>query len=303
MATISEVAYAVRTASQSSANPIKLSHAQQLVAAALGYKSLAAFQASPLEAPTLDDAAHFVLDGGLLADRARELGLPNQLPHLAILLQQAFAERLPRSHLHQSEGDLFDYITSLVDTEALNDDAVASEIASTNGDGINEVYLPVDDIELSSLPPLGQPLEMKIEGHIAMAIDMERPYSGHKIEVQVRLAIERTGKVSIAKPVCQVVSAQLDWGWGADDEEHDGPKVSLAEALAAELGLSVDEAEELADAEALPNESSDGLVYGYVFDFTRHASPEIAEKLMANRGSLQLEVQPWFFENIASPVS
>lgn len=298
MATISEIAYAVRTASQTSANPIKLSHAQQLVAAALGYKSLAAFQASPLEAPTLDDAAHFVLDGGLLADRARELGLPHQLPQLAVLLQQAFAERLPGTHLHQSEGDLFDYITRLVDDVTLNDDAVASEIASTNGDGVDEVYVPVDDIDLASLPPLGQPLEMEIEGHIAMGIDTERPYSGHKIEVQVSLAIERTGKVSIAEPVCEVVSAQLDWSWGADDEDYEPPKVSLAQALADETGLTLAEAGELVDAEPLANESNDGMVYGFFFDFSDHASPSTAAKLEAKYGSLQVEVSPSFFERV-----
>lgn len=298
MVDIFSVAFAVRTASKSTSNPIQLSHAQQLVAAALGYKSLAAFQASPLEAPTLDQSAHFVLDGGLLADRARELGLPHQLPQLALLLQQAFAERLPGSHLHQSEGDLFDYITSLVDDVALNDDAVASEIASTNGDGVDEVYVPVDDIDLASLPPLGQPLEMEIEGHIAMGIDTERPYSGHKIEVQVRLAIERTGKVSIAEPECEVVSAQLDWSWGADDEDYEPPKVSLAQALADETGLTVEEAEELTDAEALPNDSNDGMVYGYLYDFSGFASPATAAKLESKYGSLQVEVSPSFFERV-----
>lgn len=299
MVTISEVAFAVRTASKSTTNPIQLNHTQQLVAAAFGYKSLAAFQASPLEAPTLDQAAHFVLDGGLLADRARELGLPHQPPQLALLLKQAFAERLPGACLHQSEGSLHDYLTSLVDDVALNDDTVASEMASTNGDGVDEVYVPVEDIELASLPPVGQPLEMELEGHIAMGIDTERPYSGHKIEVQVRLVIERTGKVSIAEPECEVISAQLDWSWGADDEDDEPPKVSLAQALADETGLTVAEAEELTDAEALPNDSNDGMAYGYVFDFNDYASPSTAAKLEAKYGSLQVQVSPSFFERVA----
>lgn len=298
MVDIFSIAFAVRTASKSTTNPIQLSHAQQLVAAALGYKSLAAFQASPLEGPTLDDAAHFVLDGGLLADRAQELGLPYQFPQLAVLIKQAFDERLPSARLHQSEESLHDYIVSQVDDVVINDDAVASEIASTNGDGIDEVYVPVDDIDLASLPPLGEPLELEIDGHIAMGIDTERPYSGHKIEVQVRLVIERTGKVSIAEPVCEVVSAQLDWSWGADDEDEP-PKVSLAQALADETGLSVAEAEELVDAEAIANESNDGLVYGYIFDFSDYASPATASKLEATYGSLQVEVLPTFFERVA----
>lgn len=298
MATISDVAFAVRTASKSTANPIQLNHAQQLVAAALGYRSLAAFQASPLEAPTLDQAVHFVLDGGLVADRARELDLPHQLPQLARLLKQAFAERLPGAHLHQSEGSLQSYLTSLVNDVALNDDAVASEMASTNGDGVDEVCVPVEDIDLASLPPLGYPLEMELEGHIALGIDTERPYSGHKIEVLVRLIIERTGRVSISEPECEVVSAQLDWSWGADDEDYEPPKVSLAQALADEAGLTLAEAEELTDAEALPNDSNDGMTYGYVFDFNDHASPSTAAKLEVKYGSLQVEVSPSFFERV-----
>ncbi len=268
-----------------------------MVAAALGYKSLAAFQASPLEAPSLAEAAHFVLDGGLLADRARELGLPHQLPQLAVLLKQAFDVRLPSAQLHQSEEGLHDYVTSLVDDVVLNDDEVASEMASTNGDGIEEIYIPIDDIDMDDLPPFGQPMELELEGHIAMGIDTERPYSGHKIEVEVRLVLERTGKVSIAEPICEVLNAQLDWSWGADEDEP--PKVSLAKALADETGLTVPEAEELVDAEPIANESNDGMVYGYVFDFSGFASPATAAKLQSKYGSLQVEVFPSFFDRVA----
>lgn len=106
MANISAISFAVRSASSTSANPIKLSHAQQLVAAALGYKSLAAFQASPLEAPTLDDAVHFVLDGELLDERIQELGLPNTFPEVAMFVTTAFAQRLPWAHLYDTVSDL-----------------------------------------------------------------------------------------------------------------------------------------------------------------------------------------------------
>ena len=43
---VSGIAYAIRSDSAQSPHPIKLSHAQQCVAAALGYKSLASLQAS-----------------------------------------------------------------------------------------------------------------------------------------------------------------------------------------------------------------------------------------------------------------
>lgn len=297
MANISAISFAVRTASNASAHPIKLSHAQQLVVAALGYKSLAAFQASPLEAPTLDDAAHFVLDGELLEERIHELGLPNSFPEVAMFVKTAFAKRLPRARLHETVDDLHYYVTTLVDDQVLNDDVVSGEIASTNGDGIDEIYIPIDDIDLKALPPPGQSFEQELEGHITMNIDTERPYSGHKIVVRATLAFERTGKVSISEPECEVVAADLDRNW-SDDDDYEIPKVSLAQALADETGLLVQEAEELVDAEVIANESNDGMVYGYIFDFTNYASSTTAAKLEAKYGSLQLEVAPWFFERV-----
>lgn len=78
-----------------------------------------------------------------------------------------------------------------------------------------------------------------------------------------------------------------------------GRQRTLAEALAAELGLTVAETEELADADAMELTGSSGESFsGYEFDFTRYASPKLAAKLMRKRGSLRLTVSPWFFEGI-----
>lgn len=40
------------------------------------------------------------------------------------------------------------------------------------------------------------------------------------------------------------------------------------------------------------------MTYGYLFDFTGHASPRLAAKLRKQHGSLQLEVGPEFFETV-----
>lgn len=74
---------------------------------------------------------------------------------------------------------------------------------------------------------------------------------------------------------------------------------TLADALAAELNVTRDEAEELVDAEPLEltGHSGDGA-YGYEFDFTDHASPKLAAKLMRKHRSLRLRVGPWFFDGI-----
>lgn len=295
MVTISCIAYAVRTASNSTTNPVKLNHAQQLVAAALGYKSLAAYQAAKNESKSLDEASHFVLDDQLLVTRSQELNLPHKASELEFLLQAAFQERLPSARLHPSELAMDDYIRDLVQRFALNHGDTVSAMAMTNNDGIDEIYLPFDDLIMGRLPPLGEVVEMECDGHISMTPDIERPYSGHKIDVKVRLILERKGKVCIAEPFCEI-SAQLNYDWARDEDEI--PTVSLAKALADELGLEVSEVEGMIDAEPLADESDDGLLYRYVYDFTEYASPEVAKKLMAKYGSLQVEVPSWFFDRV-----
>lgn len=298
MVNIQRISYAVHTVSKSASFPIKLSHAQQLVAAALGYKSLAAYQKSLLEASCLKDTAHFVLDGELLTDRAQQLGLPYQSHDLTVLIRRGFKACLPNADIHQSMDELYNYITNLVEDQVLNDSSVSGEISTTNGDGVDEVYIPVDEFVMEALPPLGQPFNIELDGHVAMNIDDERPYSGHIIHVKAILIIERTGKVSIVEPICEVVNAGIDYNWG--DDNHHLLERPLAEALAEELELKLSEAKELVDAEPIENVSSDGLVYGYTFDFTHHASPAVATKIQTKYGSLMVEVPSWFFEGVRS---
>lgn len=74
---------------------------------------------------------------------------------------------------------------------------------------------------------------------------------------------------------------------------------TVTQALAAELGITESEAEELADVEAQELTGNSGeMTYSYLFDFTDCASPKLAAKLRKKRGSLQLEVGPSFFEAV-----
>jgi hypothetical protein len=305
MVTITQIAFAIRKQSPSFIKPsetLTLSHAQQLVAAALGHGSLAAYQASEYETSTFENIAHIVLDGEGLAQRANELKLSIKYSELAIAVAQSIKECLPNVRLHHSVANLDDYVRRLVDKIVVNDGDVAEEMALTNADGLNEIYLPVDDFDFDLLPP-NQPIEQEISGHVSMNIDPERPYSGHKIHVQALLTLKRTGEFSIAEPVCTVKKADLDWNWSGDDEEEeDIPRISLAQALANELDIALDEAEELVDSEIITNASSDDLVYSHTFDFSRDASPELTKKLLDKHGSLSLEVPAWFFDRIHASI-
>ncbi|MBS0355496.1 MAG: hypothetical protein JSR83_16550 [Proteobacteria bacterium] len=93
-------------------------------------------------------------------------------------------------------------------------------------------------------------------------------------------------------------AAQQAW------REYQAPhKKTLAQALAGELGISETEAEELVDAEPQERTGHSGeMTYGYLFDFAKHASPKLSAKLLKKRGSLQLEVGPWFFDAVHNQV-
>ncbi|WMY08675.1 hypothetical protein [Paraburkholderia phenoliruptrix] len=209
---ISALAHTVRAQSNGLPVLLKLGHAQQLVAAALGYKSLAAYQASTEESAFLDAAAHAVLDDELLLERAEQLGLTPLQPYLPHLLKSAFEQHLPGLAVHQSHDALEDAVRDIVDATVLNHGETISAMTVTNNDGIREVYLPVD-FEMDALPSPDDFLEIPIEGHVTMKPDIERPYVGHRIDVQATLMLARVGRVCIAAPVVHVESAQLDYDW------------------------------------------------------------------------------------------
>ncbi len=192
--------------------PLKLGHAQQLVVAALGYRSLAAYQASIDESASLDAAAHGVLDNELLLERAAQLGLVPLQPYLPRLLKSAFEQHLPDLKLHHSHDALEDAVREIVDDTVLNHDETISAMTVTNNDGIKEVYLPVD-FEMDALPPPDDFLEIPVEGHVTMKPDIDRPYVGHRIDVRATLILARLGRVCIAAPVVHLESAQLDYDW------------------------------------------------------------------------------------------
>lgn len=211
MPSLSSLAYALRVQSQASATPIILGHAQQLIAAALGYNTLAAYQASPDDA-ALEGARHFVLDLDLAHQRAEELGVAVSAEQLSALLSSAFAGQLPRARFHRSESALEDYIRDKLDQQAMNDDAASSQMAMTNSDGIGEVYLPFE-LSLSDLSPPGEVTEIEVLGHIGMDQDLERPYSGHIIDIEASVSVKRTGRVSIAGPDITIIEAKLNYDW------------------------------------------------------------------------------------------
>ncbi|MCA8116935.1 hypothetical protein [Burkholderia cepacia] len=211
MPSLTSIAHALRVQSHANATPIILGHAQQLIAAALGYNAFAAYQASPDDS-NLEGARHFVLDLGRVHQRAHELGVSVSAAQLDALLGSVFADQLPKARFHRSDSALEDYIRDRLDHLVTNDGEAVGQMELANHDGIGEVYLPFD-LALANLPPPGETNEIEVLGHIGMNQDLERPYSGHVIDIEASVSVERTGRVSIAEPDITVLQAKLNYDW------------------------------------------------------------------------------------------
>lgn len=299
---ISDLAHAVRKNSVSAGVPVQLGHAQQLVVAALGYKSLAAHQAAQRDAREpqhLDAVRHVVLDYDMLDRRAGELGASPASDQLHELIDDAFKERASHVRRHASHAGFDNYLWQHVEQVVLEDEEVNGEMANANYDGIDEVYF---DLEIESAAiPVGNTLDIDLDGHVALGIDTERPYSGHLVNVEGTLSVERLGMHCFGSVDCQITKAELDTNWDDDDDDGEPPSRSISQAYAELLGLELHEVGDLADVNAMALDGSSGdMVYGYLLDFTGHASPEVAKKILQQHSSLRIEVDPNFFDNVRS---
>lgn len=297
---ISDLAHSVRKNSASAGVPVQLGHAQQLVVAALGYKSLAAYQSAQGAAQEplhLDDVHHVVLDYDMLDQRAGELGSAPAPSQLRELIGDAFKARAPHARIHASHASFDTYVREHVDQVVIDDGDVNNEMAGANYDGIDEVYF---DFEVeSNTIPVGSTLDIDLDGHVGLGIDTERPYSGHIVNVEGTLSVPRSGRRCFGSVDCEVTKASLDTNWGDDDHDGEPPVRSVSEAYAELLGLELHEVGDLADVEAMPLDGNSGeMIYGYLIDFTDAASPEMAKKILKRHPSLRIEVGPSFFDNV-----
>lgn len=300
---ITQIAHSLRQNSADSRTPIPLSRGQELVCAALGHKTFASFQAAQKlerEPQFLDDAPHVVLDYELLAERAVELKDDTDPEKLRSLMRNAFKERMPRTQVHSSYSALAGEFLEAVQQTVINDDEVNNAMANANYDGIDEVYVE-DELEPEKAT-LDEAHVESVSVQVSLGIDIERPYSGHQVRCYADVTSIRLGRRFFERPEIEVNGAGLVMDWGDSEEYDEEPyPLTLAEAFASKLRITKSEAEELVDAEAIELTGSSGESFsGYEFDFTDHANPKLAAKLMDMHGTLTLRVGPYFFENIQS---
>lgn len=290
---ISNIAFTLRAQSADLTDSIKLSHAQQCVAAALGYKSLAAYQASRNENSDLNSAIHFVLDMEMLEKRCKDLELPHDQQAFTSLMLTAFRLKLPTATLHNSLEQLDETLREMVDQAVLSHRGVSDVLANTNNDDIDNIYLPFD-IVWSDIPMQDNLLEISIEGHVSMTKYRGLVHPGYRINIRAKLLLGSGGLTYLKTAICKIEYARLEKISSTDQSA----KVSLTQALMELLDLVWDDSEGLDDAKLHPVEDHDGIVYAYEFDFTSTASKTAAQKIKKSYGSLVVRVPSSFFDRV-----
>lgn len=291
MANLSAISFHARKGLVAAGVSAKLSHVQELAAAALGHNTLASYQAANEDA-ALAGAAHVVLDAALLEERAARLGLSVPVKQLVDVVSEASKTACPHARIHPSVDDFGDVLQAELEVEAENDDNVASEMASCNHDGVSEVYMPIDPTEFTEMAQLGQVYSAKSKGVITMHVDTERPYSGHQIRVMALLSMERLGRRCFDDPNVEITSASVI---GEDLED-----VSLPQSLADFTGLDIAAAEALADLDPVTETSNDGMLYNYIFYSADQLPPEVEDAVRKLYPDLVVMVPAWVVDNASS---
>jgi hypothetical protein len=211
---VSRLVHTLRQASAVASHPLRPGPAEQLIAAALGYATLAAYQAGvkqEAEPRFLDDAEHVIIDVGLLQERAGNLAMEIPALMLVELIAGAFDALLPRTLVHKSLGGFEEFLLDRLHDEAGNGHVTSGPMAMTNSDGIREIYLPFDlDLDAGQI---GDSEQIEIDGHVTMEPDIERPYSGHHIDVKATIDFTRFGRQLLQGVRMEIVEAKLSYDW------------------------------------------------------------------------------------------
>lgn len=101
------------------------------------------------------------------------------------------------------------------------------------------------------------------------------------------------------RQVKKAVSSGLDHDSGNHDDAGPGRGArTLAQELAERLGIEVEEAQQLVDAESEGLTLHTGESPDHRYPFTDHASPALASKSIAMHGLRQLTLEPWIQEDL-----
>lgn len=291
MANLSAISFHARKGFTAAGVTAKLSHVQELVAAALGHSTLASYQTASEDA-ALAGATHVVLDADLLEARASKLGLSVTPTQLLDVVGVAAKLACPSAQIHESVTDFGDALQAELEEGVGSDDNVSSEMASCNHDGIRDISMPIDPTVFTELAQVGQTFAASSKGMVTMHIDQERPYSGHQIRVRAKLSLTRLGRRCFDEASIEVTSAMIM----GDEPEA----VSLPQALADFTGLDIATAEALSELDPVLESSADGMPYNYFFDCEGQIQQAAEAAVREHYPDLVVMVPAWVVDNASS---
>ena len=185
------------------------------------------------------------------------------------------------------------------------EDQLSGAIADTNASGFTIDALEVETADYSDATgKLSLEVSLTYQGQQ----DQERMYHGAAFYLKATVELlRRDGIWLLAEKGVVISSGESDADrdrrseqeyWATVEEARSSNRMSMAQALAIELGISVDDAELLSGAEITTNESDDGLVYSYWINLEPEAEGELRADLLARFGSLEYELDPNFFDDV-----
>lgn len=198
----------VRDAVENAGIAVALGHAYQIVAAAFGYSSLAALQASDEESSTLADASHVALDARGMADRAKALNYNSDAIAIlgkAITNAVSSIKSPPKVcwELEELLEDLYEEIQEVV----YQDETIAGEAATTNADwGDVEVYASDPRVPLTL--PASQWV-LPVTGTLSMDQHEDRMFFGDEIAFSAELRFDKVGRVCLSNWRFEIVGAEV----------------------------------------------------------------------------------------------
>lgn len=185
------------------------------------------------------------------------------------------------------------------------EDQLSGAIAETNASGFKVDALTVDATQYAdSTGILSLVVSLTYQGEQ----DQDRVYHGAAFFLTATVELlRRDGKWLLAEDGVSIASMESDADrdrrseheyWAQAEEARNSNRMSMAQALASELGISVEDGELLAGSEITTNESDDGLVYSYWINFEPEAEGELRADLLARFGSLEYELHANFFDDV-----
>ncbi|MCF4996082.1 hypothetical protein [Pseudomonas fluorescens] len=185
------------------------------------------------------------------------------------------------------------------------EDQLSGAIADTNASGFTIDALEVETADYSDATgKLTLEVSLTYQGQQ----DQERMYHGAAFYLKASVELLRRDGIWLLADEGVVISSsesdadrdrRSEWEhWAQVEEAERGDRKTMAQALASELGISVEDAELLSDAEVTANESDEGLVYSYWINFEPVAEGELRADLIARFGSLEYELDPNFFDDV-----